>query len=237
MSSKQDGFTVSGTSPTNLLDARGRFNTGKSQVEPVGSEGQTSTQLTFAFMEDQDQVTPTADSHLTAEQQKKRQKIRDRQDASTAAWLEAKQQERWKQQVREDAWCEWLLNVANHLDGTQAVSYRRRAEQGDPEAQFQFARLLKEGVGVRLNRVTAYKWLELAASQTADENIQSRASTVRRLMALEMTPVEVAEGQRLAAAWNSALDTSTNKVGKVAVARIAGALFQFLWGFTIAAVV
>ena len=237
MSSKQDGFTVSGTSPTNLLDARGRLNTGEPQVEPVGSEGQTPTQLTFAFMEDQDQATPAADSHLTAEQQKRRQKIRDRQDASTAAWLEAKQQERWEQQVREDAWCEWLLNVANHLDGTQAVSYRQRAEQGDPEAQFQFARLLKEGVGVRLNRVTAYKWLELAASQTADENIQSRASTVRRLMALEMTPVEVAEGQRLAAAWNSALDTSTNKVGKGAVARIAGALFQCLWDLTIAAVV
>ena len=228
MSSRQDGFTVSGTSPTNLLDARGRLNTGEPQVEPVGSEGQTPTQVTFAFMEDQDQATPTADSHLTAEQQKKRQKIRDRQDASTAAWLEAKQQERWKQQVREDAWCEWLLNVANRLDGSQAASYRRRAEQGDPEAQFQFARLLKEGVGVRLNRVTAYKWLELAASQTADENIQSRASTVRRLMALEMTPVEVAEGQRLAAAWSSALDTSINKVGKGAVARIAGALFQCL---------
>ena len=155
MSSRQDGFTVSGTSPTNLLDARGRLNTGESQVEPVGSDGQTPTQLTFAFMEDQDQATPAADSHLTAEQQKRRQKIRDRQDASTAAWLEAKRQERWKQQVREDAWCEWLLNVANLLHGTQAVSYRRRAEQGDPEAQFQFARLLKEGVGVRLNRVTA----------------------------------------------------------------------------------
>ena len=110
MSSKQDGFTVSGTSPTNLLDARGRFNTGESQVEPVGSDGQTPTQLTFAFMEEQGQATPAADSHLTAEQQKRRQKIQDRrkrreerqkiqdrQDASTAAWLEAKQQERWKQ--------------------------------------------------------------------------------------------------------------------------------------------
>ena len=68
-------------------------------------------------------------------------------------------------------------------------------------------RLLKEGAGVRLNRVTAYKWLELASSQTADENIQGRASTVRRLMALEMTRAEVAEGQRLAVAWNPEPDT------------------------------
>ena len=118
---------------------------------------------------------------------------------------------RSEQPDREQAWCEWLLNGANHLDGTQAASCRRRAEQGAPEAQLQFARLLKEGAGVRLNRVTAYKWLELAASQTADENIHGRASTVRRLMALEMTPAEVAEGQRLAAAWHSAPGTTTSR--------------------------
>ena len=104
-------------------------------------------------------------------------------------------------QAREDAWYEYLRNVANHLDGSQVDLYHGGAERGDPDAQFQLARLLKEGVGVRLNRVDAYKWLELAATQQADEDIQRRASTVRRLMALEMTQAEIARGRNLAAGW------------------------------------
>ena len=107
-------------------------------------------------------------------------------------------------QAREDAWCERLFNTANLLDGDQAAHYRTGAERGDPKAQFELARLHKAGVGVPLDRVTAYKWLELAATQQTDEAVRRGASTVRRFAAMEMTPAEIADAQRLARAWAAA---------------------------------
>ena len=107
-------------------------------------------------------------------------------------------------QAREDAWCERLFNTANLLDGDQAAHYRTGAERGDPKAQFELARLHKAGVGVPLDRVTAYKWLELAATQQTDEAVRRGASTVRRFAAMEMTPAEIADAQHLARAWAAA---------------------------------
>ena len=121
------------------------------------------------------------------------------------------------QEAREDAWCEWLFNCyrqveeakakypgGNLLDGDQAANYRTGAERGNPKAQFELARLHKAGVGVPLDRVTAYKWLELAATQQTDEAVRRGASTVRRFAAMEMTPAEIADAQRLARAWAAA---------------------------------
>ena len=80
-----------------------------------------------------------------------------------------------------------------------------------PEDQFNLACLQKEGVGVPLDRVEAYMWLELAATQGTDEAVQRRARTRRRFLALELTPGEVAEARRRADAWapvgSSASDT------------------------------
>ena len=107
-------------------------------------------------------------------------------------------------QAREDAARERFFNTANLLDGDQAAHYRTGAERGDPKAQFELARLHKAGVGVPLDRVTAYKWLELAATQQTDEAVRRGASTVRRFAAMEMTPAEIADAQRLARAWAAA---------------------------------
>jgi TPR repeat protein len=52
------------------------------------------------------------------------------------------------------------------------------------------------GKGVPQNKVEAYKWWALAAAQG-----DAMAVTNRDLVLDDMTPAQIAEGQRLAAAW------------------------------------
>jgi TPR repeat protein len=52
------------------------------------------------------------------------------------------------------------------------------------------------GLGVQQNYVEAYKWYALSAAQW-----DATAVTNRDRVLGEMTPAQIAEGQRLAAAW------------------------------------
>lgn len=66
------------------------------------------------------------------------------------------------------------------------------AEQGLAVAQHNLALMYARGEGVPLDYVLAYKWCNLAASQGYDFGI-----TLREFMITELSPEQIAEGQRL----------------------------------------
>ena len=74
--------------------------------------------------------------------------------------------------------------------------YRRAAEQGYADAQFNLGLMYARGEGVPQEYVEAHKWFNLAAShgdKTAVENRDHAASL--------MTPAQIAEAERLARVW------------------------------------
>ena len=82
-------------------------------------------------------------------------------------------------------------------DEKEAVKwYQKAADQGYAEGQCSLAAMYSRGEGVPKNLVFAYKWRLLAASQ--GDSISKEA--VRALESI-MTPGQIAEGQRLAAAF------------------------------------
>jgi len=75
--------------------------------------------------------------------------------------------------------------------------YRLAADQGDWFGQYFLGSMYEKGEGVPQNYVEAYKWWSLAAAQgdIAD------AAKNRDLVLAKMTPAQIAEGQKLSAAW------------------------------------
>ncbi len=71
--------------------------------------------------------------------------------------------------------------------------FQKAAEQGDASAQYNLGFMYGEGHGVPQEYVEAYKWYSLAALQNETNAIRNRA-----IIALSMTPLQIAEGQRLA---------------------------------------
>ena len=74
--------------------------------------------------------------------------------------------------------------------------YRKAAEQGHANAQYNLGVMYHEGQGVPKNYVLSYMWLSLAASQGTE--LAKQAMGILERM---MTPSQIAEAQRLAAAW------------------------------------
>jgi TPR repeat protein len=74
---------------------------------------------------------------------------------------------------------------------------RPLAEQGDANAQYNLGVFYDNGLGVPQDRVRAHMWLNLAAMQGRES-----AATFRDLVALLMTPAQIAEAQKLAREWN-----------------------------------
>ena len=75
--------------------------------------------------------------------------------------------------------------------------YRKAAEQGDaPVAQYTLGLCYFNGFGVARDYVEAYKWLNLAAAQGVEEATSCRAIAEKR-----MTPEQIAEAQRMSAAF------------------------------------
>jgi TPR repeat protein len=74
--------------------------------------------------------------------------------------------------------------------------YRLAADKGYAAAQSSLGVMYADGQGVPQNDVEAYKWWSLAAAQ-GDSSAAKNRDIVRR----NMTPAQIAEGQRLAAAW------------------------------------
>ena len=70
------------------------------------------------------------------------------------------------------------------------------AEQGHPKSQFNLGVIYSKGQGVPQNYVLAHKWLNLSAVE-GDKKYEKR----RTLVELRMSPVQLAEAQRLAREW------------------------------------
>ena len=83
-------------------------------------------------------------------------------------------------------------------DYTEAVIwYRLAADQGEVRGQWSLGRMFEQGRGVPQNYVEAYKWFALSAAQTKVAGVtMDRDKLLNR-----MTPAQIAEGQRIAAAW------------------------------------
>ncbi len=82
-------------------------------------------------------------------------------------------------------------------DDQEAVKwYRLAADQGDADAQHALGVMYDEGRGVPKDYVLAHMWVNLAAAKGV-----KRAVTARDLLETIMTPVQLAEAQRLVKEW------------------------------------
>jgi TPR repeat protein len=93
-------------------------------------------------------------------------------------------------------------------DYTEAAEwYKRSAQQGDLAAESSLGEFCENGTGVPENYVEAYKWYNLASAHSPDNENEKKLIQVcakaRDLMVEsgEITPEEVAEGQRLSTAF------------------------------------
>ena len=84
------------------------------------------------------------------------------------------------------------------LNETEAVKwYRRAAEQGFPEAMTNLGYMYDEGRGVEQDLVESYKWFLLAAER-GREGADGHLEVLKNEF---LTPEQVAEAERRAAAW------------------------------------
>ncbi|MFE8032844.1 trypsin-like peptidase domain-containing protein [Thiohalocapsa marina] len=74
--------------------------------------------------------------------------------------------------------------------------FQLAAEQGSPISQSMLGSMYAEGLGFPKNYIESYKWFSLAAAQ-GEEIARSNLEAIES----NMTPVQIAEAQRLAAAW------------------------------------
>jgi hypothetical protein len=74
--------------------------------------------------------------------------------------------------------------------------YRKAADQGDPEAQYELGVMYREGHAVPQDYIRAYMWFHLSAAQGNKD-----AAENRDIVAANMTPEQLAEGQRLSREW------------------------------------
>jgi len=101
------------------------------------------------------------------------------------------------------------LDAANYQAGVtafEAKDYRAAfddwllvAERGDGEAKLRLGRLSELGLGVPQNYIEAHRWYNLAAAAGTPG-----AATARDVLAARMSKEQLAEAQRLAAAWRPA---------------------------------
>jgi uncharacterized protein len=86
-------------------------------------------------------------------------------------------------------------------DYAEAVRwYRKAAEQGLANAQFNLGLMYAKGQGVPQDYAEAPMWLNLAASRTSGD-VQQKSAETRDLVARMMTAQQIAEAQRLAREW------------------------------------
>ncbi len=80
--------------------------------------------------------------------------------------------------------------------------YGRAAGQGVPNAQFNMAMMHANGEGVRQDLVLAYMWWSLAAERFPLGELREDSMANRDRVAKLLTPQQIDEARRLAAAWN-----------------------------------
>jgi TPR repeat protein len=87
-------------------------------------------------------------------------------------------------------------NGAPQSDQMALFWFRRAAEQRDPLAFAKLGLMYAQGRGVPQDFIKAHMWYNLSASHG-----EKRAAEAREALALQMTPAQVAEAQRLARDW------------------------------------
>ena len=85
----------------------------------------------------------------------------------------------------------------------QVSWYRKGADQGFADAQYNLGIMYAKGEGVPQDYVQAHKWWNLAAaryeaSETVDRNM---AVKNRDIVAAKMTPAQIEKAQELASEW------------------------------------
>jgi TPR repeat protein len=102
-----------------------------------------------------------------------------------------------------DAAAQYDLGLMYHIgegvsqDYAEAVKWwRMGAEQGHAKAQNNLGVMYGTGRGVPMDDALAYMWLNLAAARSF-----TGAATPRDIIALAMTPDQIAEAQRMAREW------------------------------------
>lgn len=78
--------------------------------------------------------------------------------------------------------------------------YMKAAEQGDVVAQFLVANLYISGQGVPQDLVKAYMWLSVAATANHPD-ARENSERGKQLIAGRMTPMQIAEAEKLAEEW------------------------------------
>jgi uncharacterized protein len=98
---------------------------------------------------------------------------------------------------------EYALGVM-YLDGTLPQDYaeavkhfHRAAERGHARAEFNLGVAYAKGQGVEQDYVQAHAWFDLAARSISDTEESDKAVKGRDSLATKMTPVQIAEAQRL----------------------------------------
>jgi uncharacterized protein len=90
-------------------------------------------------------------------------------------------------------------------DVEAAKWYRKAADQGYADADYNIGFMYATGQGVPQDYVQAYQWFETAAARYARSETESRARAVkyRDLIAKRMTPAQIAEAEKLERDWKS----------------------------------
>ncbi len=79
--------------------------------------------------------------------------------------------------------------------------YEKAAEQSNAEAQFKLGTLYRFGAGGSKDNVRAYMWFSLAAEHYQLDIERYKAEEYRKSAEKDMTPVQIAEGKKLAREW------------------------------------
>ncbi|WP_368175732.1 tetratricopeptide repeat protein [Aeromonas sp. R5-4] len=84
--------------------------------------------------------------------------------------------------------------------------YRQAAQQGDRMAQYRMGTMREEGLGAPRNRVHAYAWLSMAATEGMPEAVQARDE-----LEAAMTKPEVKQAQKLSEHWFGKMSSPAKK--------------------------
>jgi len=98
------------------------------------------------------------------------------------------------------AWADFKAGVEAYDRGDYATAlteFRPVAQQGNADAQFILGVMYSKGQGVPQDDVQAHMWLSLAAAQGKESYYRKSRDKLAKLM----TPVQIAEAQRLAREW------------------------------------
>lgn len=115
---------------------------------------------------------------------------------------------KWYRKAAEQGYAQAQHNLGAIYDNGSGVPqnyaeavkwYRRAADQGHASAQKELGNMYAYGLGVPQDYVQAHKWYNLAAAHDPGTG----AAVNRALVAHKMSPVQIAEAQRLAREWKA----------------------------------